>query len=667
VTDRSRPLGLAAAAAVFLVSLAVYVRTLAPTVTLIDSGELILAAHGAGVAHPPGFPLYLVVAHLATLIPIGNIAARVNFVSALFGALAAALTAAVISEALADAPLRAPLAPRPQRRKTDASAPPRIEPDQPRDWTGWIPGAVAGLLLAFSRTLWAYSTVAEVYALNTFMIATVFLLMLRWRSKKLGAKSTDGDVDTPLHFAAFVFGLALGVHHVTVGLMLPALAWLVWRTAGRTFFTGMRLVRAAMFAFAGLCIYAYLPLAASKSPLMNWGDPRTLQRLWWHITGKQYQVFLSFSVQTLGGQFGEFLSIAAREFGWPWLPLAPALAIIGMTRLYRRNRTLFWFLLLIVVSDLSYTLGYDIAEDKDAYFLPVFAAIAIAAAFGVRWLIEMVRTARPRLTPVAAAAAFAIAPVVAFAANLPYENRSRYFIASDYANNIMAGIERGGMLLTTDWQVYAPTLYTHDIEQRRSDVVIFDVNLLRRSWYYAYLNRAYPGTIAGARNEVDDFLEDLQRWDYEPELYAQNAALNERINSRFEAMVSAFIRNQQHSAPVYVTIDVVSSDSGLRTPLAPYQLVPRGLVFQLSNAQTPPVTLPPIETRGLNDGTIKFDRDDVVIQKVKPVYTLMLYNNGRRLEAAGRTAEAARAYRLALSIDPTSALARQALEGAPAK
>ncbi|HLF82731.1 MAG TPA: DUF2723 domain-containing protein, partial [Blastocatellia bacterium] len=47
---------------VFIASLVVYTRTLAPTVTLVDSGELIVAARSLGVAHPPGFPLYVLLA-----------------------------------------------------------------------------------------------------------------------------------------------------------------------------------------------------------------------------------------------------------------------------------------------------------------------------------------------------------------------------------------------------------------------------------------------------------------------------------------------------------------------------------------------------------------------------------------------------------------------------
>jgi hypothetical protein len=89
---------LIAAGLVFFVSLLAYLWTLAPTVTLVDSGEQIVAARFLGVAHPPGFPLYLILAHLFSLIPIGNIAFRINLASAFFAALASGMLTLITAE-----------------------------------------------------------------------------------------------------------------------------------------------------------------------------------------------------------------------------------------------------------------------------------------------------------------------------------------------------------------------------------------------------------------------------------------------------------------------------------------------------------------------------------------------------------------------------------------
>src|SRR5204863_3478924 len=234
-----------------------------------------------------------------------------------------------------------------------------------------------GLLMAFSRTLWFYATITEVYALNTLLILAIFFLMLRWRRRiiadrrDIGAAMDAGHAtsaitghDTFLYAAALVFALALGVHHVTVALVLPALSVLVYRTEGLRFFTSRRLVYAALISIGALvAVYAYLPFAASRSPVINWGNPRSLQEIWWHITGRQYRVFFSFSPNIMGGQFIEFCRMLLREFGVTWLPLPVVLAFVGFVHAFKRDRTTFWFLLFIVIADLAYALTYEIAED----------------------------------------------------------------------------------------------------------------------------------------------------------------------------------------------------------------------------------------------------------------------------------------------------------------
>src|SRR5204862_4237520 len=210
----------------------------------------------------------------------------------------------------------------------------------------------------------------------------------------LETQTTKGEQvtthDTWLYAAAFVFGLAMGVHHVTVALTLPAIAAVVYRTQGVRFFTSRRLLYAALVSLGALvAVYAYLPFAASRSPVINWGNPRSLQEIWWHITGRQYRVFFSFSPNIMGGQFIEFCRMLLREFGFVWLPLLLVLAFADFATAYRRDRTGFWFLLFIVIADLAYALTYEIAEDKDSYYLPTFVAIAMADGFRIRWLIHL--------------------------------------------------------------------------------------------------------------------------------------------------------------------------------------------------------------------------------------------------------------------------------------
>ncbi|HVF92547.1 MAG TPA: DUF2723 domain-containing protein [Blastocatellia bacterium] len=672
-----------ASAIVFVSALVVYTATLAPTVTLVDSGELTVVAASLGVAHPPGFPLYVILSHIATLVPAGSVAQRVNFASALFAALAASTVTLAVVEILRTpsgiAPSKDKAQKRPgrvrSRKKSSLTAPGRPERDRELDsgpgQTLFLlaPALASGFLMAFSRTLWSYATIAEVYTLNTFLIAVIFLLMVMWRrgiiERRSGGREVSG-VDGLLYWAAFIFGLALGVHHVTVGMTVFGLAALVYSTEGAGFFASRRLLYAALCSMAGLAIYAFLPIAAAKSPLINWGDPRTLEQLWWHVSGRQYQVFFSFSPEKLGAHFSEFAGYSLREFGPRWFPLAIVLALAGFVRAFKADRALLWFLLLIIAADLAYALNYEIAEDKDAYYLPAFVAITLAAGMGTRWLFSVPGRIKATAGLPAAVAAVIIVSGAALAGNLPYCNRSRYRIAQDYVENALRPIEPGGMLLTLDWQVYSPLLYFREIEHKREDVVAIDVNLLRRSWYFDYLARAYPSLLAASRDKVDAFLEDLKRWEREPKIYDSDPTLNRRINTGFHEMILAFVNTHAQTAPVYVTQEIAPNASNkgdeLTSSLAStFQFIPQGLVFKLSTerAYQPPPDLS-LVTRGLADGSIAFDENDVVRLKVLPVYVSMLTNRGIYFAANSHFHEAIESFDKALQLDPGYTPARLA-------
>jgi hypothetical protein len=660
------------AGAVFLAALLLFSWTLAPTVTLTDSGELVVVAQGLGVAHPPGFPLWAIVAHVVSLLPLGNVAVRINFSSALFAALACAVLTLVVAELMIAAAYLSAWKRGAQRKK-------KVEDSSIDRLLVFAPALGAGLLMAFSRTLWSYATIAEVYTLNTLLILIVFFLMLRWRRCIIVARREKVAAvtihDSWLYAAAAVFGLALGVHHVTVGLTLPALAVIVYRTQGLRFFMSRRLVYAALISIAAMvAVYTYLPFAASRSPLINWGNPRSLQEIWWHITGRQYRVFLSFTPTMMGGQFVEFCRMLLREFGPAWLPLPLALAFAGFATAYRQDRTTFWFLLFIAIANLAYDLSYEIAEDKDAYYLPVFVSIALGAGFGIRWLIQMTAVKSMSFGTSCGVAAIAVllASATAFAGNWPFNNRRHCFIAHDYVENLLSTVEPNGLLLTQDWQVASPMFYAQQIEQRRRDVKVVDINLLRRSWYFDYLRRTYSDLIDRSREKIEVFVEDLKAWERDPAAFKSNALLTQKISTAFLEMIQSIVANESRVGPVYITRDLLLPDTtnGAVTQWLTqnYQLVPQGLVFNLmsdsSFHDSPDVRL---ETRGLADGSVRFEKDDVVNLKILPAYTSMLINRGRYLAAFNQHRRAIIAFKEALTLDPNLAAAREGLAQSTAK
>src|SRR5205085_10574789 len=170
--------------------------------------------------------------HAFTWLPFGSVAARVNFASAVFAATAAAMLTLVIAEMLLSFDSLPFIASKPQKaeRKAKKQAAKDERRDRPPISSEWrlipvVACVMAGLLFACSRTLWAYATITEVYTLNTLLITIIFFLMFRWRRRILVERAMRKTVrsghlanlhDRWLYGAAFAFGLAMGVHHVSV-------------------------------------------------------------------------------------------------------------------------------------------------------------------------------------------------------------------------------------------------------------------------------------------------------------------------------------------------------------------------------------------------------------------------------------------------------------------
>ena len=156
-----------------IAALALYVRTLAPSLLWGDSAEFQTLSYTLGMTHPSGYMTQIMFGKLFTYIPVGNIAYRVNLMSAFFAALAVADTYVIV-----------------------------------RLLGGWrIPALSASILLTLTEGFWWRALVAESYAPAAGMLATVWLLVLLWRhTGKWGY----------LFLAGLAGGLSLGIHSTVV-------------------------------------------------------------------------------------------------------------------------------------------------------------------------------------------------------------------------------------------------------------------------------------------------------------------------------------------------------------------------------------------------------------------------------------------------------------------
>src|ERR671910_45372 len=252
--DRFKPLRrrgaalLGGAVAIFVGIL--YIGTLAPTVLpygapdTLDSPMLQTEVFVLGVGHPTGYPTYMMLTHLFTYLPFGDVAYRVNLASAVYA------VAAVIVVYLAGLRLG---------RRTVAAA-------------------AGALAFGLSGAFWSQAVIAEVYTFEALLVALVILFLFLWRDRR------DSRY---LLLSAFLVGLSL-THHLTSVLLVPATLAFVFLTDRRVFSRTGLMAKGVGIFLLGLLPLLYLPIRAMMHAPLNEADPSTPWRFLLLVTGGSF-------------------------------------------------------------------------------------------------------------------------------------------------------------------------------------------------------------------------------------------------------------------------------------------------------------------------------------------------------------------------------------------
>ena len=232
------------AAAVFAVSAATYLATIEPTASFWDCGEFIASSYKLEVGHPPGNPVFQLVARFFTMFAgAGKAAVAVNAMSALCSALTIFflyLTIVFFAKRLV------------RKRETPSE--------------GWSPaeaiaifgsGAVGSLAYCFSDTFWFSAVEGEVYAMSSLFTAFVFWAMTKWWEEADSPRANRWIV-----LIALLMGLSIGVHLLNL-LCIPALVFMYYyrkkEAAGSYTFWQWVGIFAVGVVILGLLVFLFIP------------------------------------------------------------------------------------------------------------------------------------------------------------------------------------------------------------------------------------------------------------------------------------------------------------------------------------------------------------------------------------------------------------------------
>ncbi len=467
--------------------------TLAPGVTPWDSGEFLAAIHGLGIPHPPGTPLYVLLARVWSMVfaEVFGFARAIN----LFSAVCTALGCGILAELFAK-------------------------------WTGDGFAATAGGIAAgLMSTVWLSATETEVYA-----AALLFGCIILWAADRAGERS---DMRWAL-LAAYLSGLAWTLH-LTALLVVPSAILLVFSTrdgyfavpVGRRYVDGRRevhsfsrLLKASILvALVGMTCVLFLLIRARHDPPINQGNPSNVRALIDVVLRRQYAVAPVWPRQApIYLQIGNLFEYADWQFArglaqdappslWR-TPVTVVYAVLGIVgffahrtmdrRSWRAMALLFFVSTLGVVAYLnlkagpSFGVGYlppnalHEARERDYFFFFGFVCWGLWAGFGS---IRLSRLVRPPMSTLAIILPFA--PALFNWAAVDRRTNADEAKARVESGEMLSRVPPAGVFLAIGDNDTYPLWYLQQAEGTRRDVTIVTVPLLGAKWYRAELARRY--------------------------------------------------------------------------------------------------------------------------------------------------------------------------------
>jgi hypothetical protein len=533
----------------------IYILTLSPTLSFIDSGELSAVCCTLGIAHPTGYPLFILVGNLFSKLSLFNSEIyTLNLMSALFGAIALIFfykfCYIVFSE---------------ESTTKDNSSKTKKENLISRN-NGFIiiiASIVSVISLALSNNYWSQVLSIEVYPLHILLISISLFLFVKAIKKPLIIKERiDKEAIKEWLIWAFVLGLCFTNHTSTI-FLLPGYAFLFFYQYrfSKPVFASLAIMLIPFFV--ALSLYLYLPIRASMDPLLNWGNPSTLETFIRHISGKQYSVWMFSSINEMKGQMSYFMKTLPSNF--MYLPIF--LTLFGAINLFINNRKYFYFTIILFLTCFVVASTYSIV-DIDSYFLLAYFIIALWVGSGVLWIYSMIK--EKHKTNKILMGLFLIIPLVEIF-NYSEADESNNYLVEDYTMNIFNSIEPNGIILSFQWDTWvSASYYLQHVKGIRKDIVVIDKELCRRSWYFPQLKNLYPWLIENSKKEIDEFLKELYKFEHQ---FPYDATY---IENKFNIMLNSFIDNNISDRSVYLTNEI-EQHIGEK-----YKRIPMGLVYKLN-------------------------------------------------------------------------------------
>lgn len=591
---------------ILLFTLSIYALTMNRTVTFTDNGELAASSILLGISHPTGYPLFTILGYFWSLIPLPlPKIVQMNLLSAIYVSVSSVILFFSVRLLLANFRYTKVLN---QKKKSKRDKPEIVIKNlNLTEFQINIISLVTSLTYFSAINIWQQANSYEVYSLQLllFNLFIYFSLKIYFNLHSENRKLW--------YIVAFLWGLMLTNHLIAIWLA-PALFWLYFiNTENKFQFDKSKLVQLiplAVFVAIPLTIYLYLPIRSAMLPEINWGwVHRSFDKFLYHLSGKQYQIWMFSDNSVAGKNLLNFFGLLPYQFGFVGL----IFVLVGFWYAFK-NKIIAVFLSLILLFTVLYSMNYSIF-DIENYFVTPFVILMLFMSIGLAFY-------SPKLDKYLFL--LFLIPMMNFTINFSEGNRSNDRIVNEYSKNLLNNIEKDAIIISAQWDYFVgPFIYLQKVEKLRTDVVIFEKELLRRTWYPLQFKLEYPELYKKSENAFKAYEAILEQFESEKP-YNPN-----EIQAKFLNLHKSIIEENWKQRPIYITIDSYLTEPDFYNQ---FEIVPYGFAMKVLPKGTPTVDLSKVKLdfsalmsfKGKYKGMLNIGIEEAMLAQLK---NMLIYAN----------------------------------------
>ncbi len=584
---------------IMIISFIIFIFTLAPNVYYTDSGELATAAITLGIAHPTGYPLFVIIGHLWSLLPFSHSPIfQLNLLSALLVAISSGIIFYIVNKLISLSTIN--------------------------DFHRIVISSFSALTFSTALTFWELSNSIEVYPLQVCLFSLIILFTLK-------AKLENNHY---WYIVSLLVGLGFS-NHLSIIFIIPGLLY-VFFIELKSGFTlkkiSMRQFIILLFPFIiGISFYIYLPLRSASLPVVNWGwVHRSLSDLLYHIQGKQYQIWM-FSGENLG------LNIRNYFFDLPFqLGIIGVITLFfGILKLYKANKDILIFFMISAIFNFIYAINYSIHDIASYFALSLIILIALSA-IGFVYLIEKFNKNLVYI--------IILLPIINLVSNYKECNENSSYFVEDYTKAVCSTLDSNAIIITAQWDYFnSAMIYYQGVENYRKDITIVEKELMRRTWYPLQFELLHPDIYRKSINEFKSYQKDLDNFEK-----GRDPITYQSIQSNYIKLFKSIIDNNIDSKPIYIGLDVLQSEPEL---INGYNIIPKGMSFQIVKENK-------LTKFDFDDKLLKrfielsiHNRVSYLDSGIVDLCSMNFFNTGRYYQSIGDKQSALKSYNLSYKIN----------------